>query len=183
MKFIPTSVETTMTRSTEAFGADSKTYSTTSSALRDRPYPTFRGDASTFPQLVVAWLLTFVIIITVRNSSQSGLEKWEREFPVCDPTDWRDLYKPSRSFLIATSCEFQIAQLAVLEISLLVNCILLLWKTKFGERHATWIITTSVAGTALTTLYIHDPATALFLAMPMVLSICLALGFLVDTFR
>ncbi|KAF0329722.1 hypothetical protein GQ607_002895 [Colletotrichum asianum] len=139
---------------------------------------------SIYFQLLIAWLMIFGILVTVRNFSPAGLSSWTYHFPECDPTDWRRPSSHRFRFLPNNpSCESQIAQLIGVEIVFWLNASNLLWNTDFGQRHVKWVFGITTAGTGLTMGLIQDPSPALLLVMPIILSVCSSIGFVIDVGR
>ncbi|KAK1980233.1 hypothetical protein LZ30DRAFT_723859 [Colletotrichum cereale] len=141
-------------------------------------------ETSTFPQLLFAWLTTFGILITTRNFIPTGLKESASQFPLCDPTDWRDTSPyNSRLPLHDQSCEYQIVQLVALEVFFWINIIVLLWHTRFGQRNVVWVFAATTASTGLAMFLVNDLASALLLAMPVILSTIASIGYVLDTTR
>ncbi|KAK2738664.1 hypothetical protein CKAH01_07354 [Colletotrichum kahawae] len=139
---------------------------------------------SIFFRLLMAWLMIFGILVTARNFSSDGLSTWTYYFPTCDPTEWRRTPPHRFRFLPNNpSCESKIAQLVGFEILFWANASSLLWNTTFGRRHVKWVFGVTAAGTGLTMLRIQDPSPALLLVMPVILSVCSSIGFVVDVGR
>ncbi|KAL3297565.1 hypothetical protein RB213_010037 [Colletotrichum asianum] len=112
---------------------------------------------SIYFQLLIAWLMIFGILVTVRNFSPAGLSSWTYHFPI--------------------------AQLIGVEIVFWLNASNLLWNTDFGQRHVKWVFGITTAGTGLTMGLIQDPSPALLLVMPIILSVCSSIGFVIDVGR
>ncbi|KAF4819381.1 hypothetical protein CGCTS75_v011721 [Colletotrichum tropicale] len=128
--------------------------------------------------------MIFGILVTVRNFSPAGLSSWTYHFPECDPTDWRRPSSHRFRFLPNNpSCESQIAQLIVVETVFWLNALGLLWNTDFGQRHVKWVFGITTACTGLTMGLIQDPSPALLMVMPIILSVCSSIGFVVDVGR
>ncbi|WDK18086.1 hypothetical protein CGRA01v4_09371 [Colletotrichum graminicola] len=138
-------------------------------------------ETSIVRQLLFAWLTTFGVLITTRNFSPTGLEDWASKFPVCDPTDWRSTPPHHWRFSFHDrSCEYQIVQLALLQVLFWIKIIRLLWHTSFGQRHLMWVFIATAAGTYLTMILINDMASAFLLAMPVILSTVASISYVLD---
>ncbi|KAK2005910.1 hypothetical protein LZ32DRAFT_118219 [Colletotrichum eremochloae] len=133
---------------------------------------------STLLKLLFAWLTTFGILITSRNFAPTGLEEWTSQFPLCS-----SLPHHSRFSLHNRSCEYQIFQLVLLQILFWINILDLLWRTSFGQKHAIKVFTATTASTGLAMIFINDMASALLLAMPVILSTITTTGYVLDATR
>ncbi|GJC91633.1 hypothetical protein CH63R_01293 [Colletotrichum higginsianum IMI 349063] len=142
----------------------------------------FREEASALIRLLLAWIIASAILLAVRDFSVDHLTNWGYRLPTCNPTTKRRKPNPYRSEFLPPpgSCEVQIAQMVVLEVSFWINAFGIVFRTSTGRKRAGWAAVTTIAAAFLVMAVTADPVSSLLLAMPVVFSVFEAFVYVAD---